>query len=295
VAPPVDLSVIVAALDPDRTLDASLDALEQSCEGLAAEILAIGAAPARRAVESGRHPRIHFHVVGGDPSVPDLWATGIGLATGRVIALSTSHLIVESSWARALMAALILPSGGAGGPIDLMPDSTTVDRAIFYLRYSPFLASAWPDGAVAGEIAGDNAAYWADDLRRHQADHPGGFWEVEFHRRLRAAGRPLAGARAAMARLGRSHRAGAFIRQRLRHGRHFGHQRVKDRERGRWAMVLAAPIVPLILAARAARRVWPSPPHRLKFLVALPAFLTFAAAWAVGEAAGALIGDGAGR
>jgi hypothetical protein len=52
--------------------------------------------------------------------------------------------------------------------------------------------------------------------------------------------------------------------------------------------VLAAPIVPLVLAQRAARRVWPSGRDRGRFVVSLPWFLVLAGAWAAGEAWGAL-------
>jgi hypothetical protein len=53
-------------------------------------------------------------------------------------------------------------------------------------------------------------------------------------------------------------------------------------------IVVAAPFVPLILVWRAAWRALREREHRKRFLLALPLFLALAAAWAAGEAHGAL-------
>ena len=52
-------------------------------------------------------------------------------------------------------------------------------------------------------------------------------------------------------------------------------------------IVAAAPLVPLVLVARVARRVWPLGRYRRHLLRAVPWLLLFASAWALGEAAGA--------
>jgi hypothetical protein len=55
----------------------------------------------------------------------------------------------------------------------------------------------------------------------------------------------------------------------------------------RLRVLAAAPLVPAVLVVRIARRVWPLRGYRGVFLRALPWLWLFAAAWALGEAAGA--------
>jgi hypothetical protein len=55
-------------------------------------------------------------------------------------------------------------------------------------------------------------------------------------------------------------------------------------------IVLAAPLVPFVLAMRAARRVAASHRDTMRLITALPWFIVLAACWAAGEAWGALRG-----
>jgi hypothetical protein len=180
---------------------------------------------------------------------------------------------------------------GVGGPFDLAPHTSVTDWAVFYLRYSAFLHAPARRG-VATEIAGDNAAYRRDALDRHAASFGEGFWEVDFHHRVRAEGGTLALVPDAAVTFGRSFPFGTILRQRFVHGRHFGAGRVASGARRAWQVVLAAPVVPLVLVRRIAARVLPHPRHRRRFALALPASLALAAAWSAGEAWGAVAGAG---
>jgi hypothetical protein len=119
-----------------------------------------------------------------------------------------------------------------------------------------------------------------------------GFWEVVFHRRLRQHGGRLCMRRGALARFTGGTSWSTVLGHRFAHGRHFGAWRVAERERAPWQIVAASPLVPLILAARAAGRLAGTGRRRWRAAGTLPAFLTIAAAWAVGEAAGALSAAG---
>jgi len=284
----IDLTVVVSVVGAERTLEASLGALAASCAGLGAEILMVGERPPDGS--SGRCANVRWLPGAPGALVPELWAMGIRQAQGRIVALTTGHMIVVPGWARALMAPLTRSVAGVGGPLDLMPGTAVVDWAVFYLRYSAFLPSRWADGPVAGDIAGDNAAYLLEDLRRHAATMKEGFWEVDFHRQLKGEGKTLHAASAARAQFGPSFRLGTFIRQRFEHGRQFGYTRVRQGGRGRVATLVGAPIVPLVLAWRAARRIGADAAHASRFAASLPVFLLFAAAWAAGEATGSLSG-----
>jgi hypothetical protein len=186
------------------------------------------------------------------------------------------------------MSALDEGATGAGGPLTLARESGPLDWAVFFLRYSMFTPDQMSGGPISSEIAGDNAAYRRDALDRHAAALQDGFWEIDFHRLVRAEGGWLAAAPAARVEFGRSFPLRTILRQRFAHGAHFGAARVRGATRRRWQIVLAAPLVPFVLAARAGMRVRRRAADRLRFVAALPWFLLLATSWALGEAAGAL-------
>ncbi|MEO6221794.1 MAG: hypothetical protein ABIP90_00990 [Vicinamibacterales bacterium] len=142
-------------------------------------------------------------------------------------------------------------------------------------------------GRTAGEIAGDNAAYLRAALDRHSTTFDRGFWEVDFHRQLRADGGWLAAIPAAAVEFSRSFPFATIFRHRFVHGCFFGAGRVKSGVREARRILLAAPLVPFILAGRAAIRA-AGGPSSWRFVVALPWFLVLATAWAAGEAWGSL-------
>ena len=278
-----DLTVVVAAVDADRHLNHCLDALIRGCEGVRTEILVVGTIPPAQP----KRQNVTYVTASPDRLTPELWADGIHRATGRVVALTTAHFSVTPGWGQALTQAIQGNAAAAGGPVTLARDTGPTDWAIFFLRYSAFLATNWIDGPTAGELAGDNAAYRREDVVRHAATLDRGFWEVEFHRLLRMDGLALVRVSNAKAAYGRSFRVATFFRQRFAHGREFGAGDVLAGRRGRGRLLLLAPAVPFVMALRAARRL--SPRSDLpRFVGSLPMFLLFASAWAAGEAAGAL-------
>ena len=187
------------------------------------------------------------------------------------------HLFVSHTWARALV------DGSAGG--------CGIGRAAGPVRRRRHgglggLLSAllgFPDVAAARRTGGGR------NRRRQCRLHPGvvDATLTVVQRRLLGSGVPSAparGRRRCWAQRVAGHRrlqsiaplrSGASLRHRYAHGRHFGASRVAH---GFSALriVAAAPLVPLILAWRAARRALPAPEHRRRFLLALPLFLVLA-------------------
>ncbi len=282
--PSPDLTVVVAAVDSGTHLSRSLEALVRACGDLACEILVVG--PLGPAADHLR-PGVTFLSAPADSLTPELWARGIAQATGRVVALTTSHFAVSPGWGRALVDAIGGDTAAAGGPLTLARNTGPTDWAVFFLRYSAFLERSWSDGLTSGEIAGDNAAYRREDLVRHAPTFDRGFWEVDFHRLLRADGLSLRRVSRAGAALIGSFPVTTFLRQRFAHGREFAAGDVRAGRRGRIGLVLRAPAVPFVMALRAARRVgWRG--DLLRFAGSVPMFLLYASAWAAGEATGAL-------
>ena len=290
--PGTRLSIVVACADGAPSPAASLRALREACNGVGCAII-LAHDPRHEVARNGHAAFPGTTLARGreDASVPELWATGALVADGDVIAFTIPECVVGPHWPRALLEAIQAGATGAGGGFALSQDASLVTRAVYFLRYSAFLPRAGAETGV--EIAGDNAAYSADALRRHRDALTRGFWEVEFHHLIRAEGATLAMVPEATATFHGPIRFTAIWRQRLAHGRHFGAWRVRELGESPWRIWAAAPLVPAVLVVRILRRLRGHPGLRARALPALPVILALALAWACGEALGAL-GAGAG-
>ena len=291
VAQVIDLSVVIAANDAARSIDRCLQHLARACTGLRAEFIVADASRDDTAsrVEAFGSPATVIRCA-MDTLAPELWAIGYRRAAGRIVAFTTGHCLVTPAWATALTRAIAGGAAGAGGPLVIDRRTTPIDWAIYYLRYSAFMPQTLGSGRITGEIAGDNAAYDRRVLARHAASFDRGFWEIDVHRLLRAEGGWLAAVPQAETAFTRSFPPATIVRHRFAHGRHFGAGRVSGGGRSAWQVVLAAPLVPVVLAGRAGMRVLRNDTMPWRFAAALPWFLVIAGAWAAGEAWGALAG-----
>lgn len=284
-------SVVLGSVNSARTIARSIAALRAACDGLDAEIIVIDASEDETIARVRTVcPEAIVRRFPPGTLMPRLWSAGFALARGRVVAFTTGQCIVSEGWAKALLWQLDSGATGVAGPLSPAADCEATDWALFHLRYSAFLDDPGQATRVADEIPGDNAAYTREALERHASTFAGGFWEVDFHRRLRAEpqGARLVLDRGASVQLGPSGSFPSLLRQRFAHGRHSGAWRVECGARRAWQVAAFAPLVPFLLAARVGRRVLPRPLHRTRFLASLPAVLALASAWAAGEAHGAL-------
>lgn len=288
----MDLSVVIASNDAARSIDQCLQHLARACTGLRAEFIVADASEdgTGARVEAFGSPATLIRCA-ADTLAPYLWAVGYRRSTGHIVAFTTGHCLVSPGWAAALKEALDGGATGAGGPLLIGDGTRPLDWAVYYLRYSGVMPHTLGTGRITGEIAGDNAAYVREALDRHAASFSRGFWELDFHRLLRADGGWLAAVPAAQVAFSRSFPAKTILRHRFAHGRHFGASRVAGKTRTVWQVVVAAPLVPFVLARRAAARLLRGGQAPWRFAVALPWFLVLATAWAAGEAWGAVRPD----
>jgi hypothetical protein len=226
----------------------------------------------------------------GEALTPELWGLGLAAAEGDVVGFTISQCTLATGWARDAVAGIAAGDAGVGGPILLAADASRTARAIYFLRYSAFLGAADASRRAVRDIAGDNAAYRRTALMRYADTYAHGFWEVEAHHRLRADGETLALIPGMTATFGGAPALGPFVRHRFAHGAHFGAWRVQVGGRRPWQIALAAPLVPGVLLVRVARAVARSGRGVGGLLRASGPFMALAAAWAAGEAAGALQG-----
>lgn len=275
-----ELSVVVGAVEASRSIAPCIDSIIASCAGIDAEIIIVEAG-SDRAVQSValRHPGLRHLSLDEATLTPRLWSEGIALSAGRIVALLTAHCEVSREWASALVAEISSGAAAAGGPIEMMNDASILDSAIYFLRYSAYMARPGE-----GDIAGDNAAYLVATIPSNWSREKG-FWERDVNRALVESGQSIAWAPSARVAFGRSFTFASICRHRFEHARIFGAGRAAGEGRAR--VIVASPLVPFVLAVRAARRVIAARRYRLRFIASLPALLAMATCWAAGEAFGA--------
>lgn len=287
--------MVVACIEADKTLSGTLAALEIACGNMTYEILLVHPADSPLPDWIEKRANQHTRIVSAPAQalVPVLWSTGYFVATGDVVAFSTAHCVVGPRWARSLLAAVRGGAAGAGGALALEGRrSGIVDWAVYFLRFSAFMPPV--DDGPAHEIPGDNAAYSRKDLALHEASFSHGFWEVDFHRRIRTENKMLVMVSDATAKIARGYRFRTILRHRYLHGQSSGAYRARFGGVPAWRALLVTPLVPMVLAIRILRRVAERRGDLLRAVASLPALLPLGCAWAVGEAKGALRASKAG-
>ncbi|HUQ47513.1 MAG TPA: hypothetical protein VM053_04630 [Gemmatimonadaceae bacterium] len=287
------LSVVVACAERPDSLHRCIASLQKTCNGIETEIIVVTAVDGFRGHEfSARYPGIRYIAMPADTLVPRLWSEGITASAAEVVALTISQCSASPGWARSMLSAISRGAVAAGGPLTLSPTASRFDSAIFFLRYSAYLAGR---SQTSAGIAGDNCVYTSKALEAGGWSRTAGFWEVEVNKLLAERGDSIAWVPEAEMEFGDGGSVTANTRRRFVHGRHFGASRRIDRGESSTRILLASPLVPMVLFGRAVRRAWPSKEYRRKLIAAAPAFAVLSAAWALGEAVGAIGGRSAHR
>jgi hypothetical protein len=278
---PLRLSVVVASRQEDGGPRACLDALASQRDGDTEVVVASAGAAAL--------PEFPWTVWLEGPveaTVPGLWGLGLDRAQGDVVAFTTAQFLPSPDWLATIREAHSrLGAAGIGGPIE-PPAARTFGWAIFFLRYSAYLA--YRRETRVPDLAGDNTSY----KRRALLDAGaigGEFWEQEAHRKLFARGQELVFVPQMKVQQRGAPPFGVFLRQRVRHGRRFGTDRASRRGRiWRMAAFVASPLVPGVLLAKVAVRVLRARRYAGPFVRSLPALAACAGAWGLGEGRGYL-------
>ena len=277
------VSVVIAAAAPGPSLEAALEVLEPQLDDRV-EVLVCEA----RASPQGLRDRFAWarFLEGPDALVPQLWRDGIDHSCGDIVALTIAQMQPADNWIDTIREEQrrVEVVGGAVEPGKRLRVS---DWAEYFCRYSrdmlPFAARSNID------LPGDNAAYRRRLLEQNRELYRNGFWEPDVHRKLSADGAVCWHSPALVVRQGRSFGWGAFMRQRLAHGRAHAQQRGARFSRMRNAAgVLGAPLVPFLMTLRVLRHVSSKRRWRVRALTALPVIFSFNVAWAWAEALGHL-------
>jgi hypothetical protein len=285
---------VVACADGTDSLDQCLVSLEKTCAGIEREIIVVFAMEPTRASEiASRHPDVRSISMPPATLVPLLWSEGIAASSGSVVALTIAQCSAHAAWASSMLDAIARGAAAAGGPLSLAASASAADSAVFFLRYSAFLAGQAQ--SATGEIAGENCVYSRAALDAGGWSRESGFWEIEVNKRLRERKMYIAWVPDAVMEFGDAGSVSGNVRRRYAHGKHFGASRKADRGESSIRIAIASPLVPFVLFARAARRAWPGKQYRRRLIRSVPAFAVLSASWALGEAVGAIGGSSAHR
>lgn len=284
------ISVVVASFRSLDLVAQMLQSLRPQCARLGAELLLARAT--REPDEAVARIAAGCRVIPASPdaNVPRLRGAGLAQAGGDWVALTEDHCVADPGWLDALVQAAEPGVQILGGRMGNAQHDRVTDYGAFFSEYGFFGArtSAAPAGAPP-LVTGANVAYHRSIISEVAAWATAGSWENVIHDRLHAAGRRFRLVPAARIRQNLNYRVGAFCRDRFEHGRDYATTRALGLPRWRRAALAAAtPVLPVLLAARIARAM--DPEERREFPRALPATLTFLAAWSVGEAVGYLRG-----
>ncbi|MEP7224517.1 MAG: hypothetical protein ABI783_06135 [Actinomycetota bacterium] len=277
------LSIVIGSNGAQDSVETCLAALEPQLDG---DVEVIVCEPEASPGEVRRRfPSVRFLARKG-ALVPELWRDGIDEAQGELVALTISPMVPASDWV-ATARRLATGTDGLGGAIEPTDGLRVRDWAEYLCRYArdmlPFEAHDCLD------LPGDNAVYRMAALELVRESYRDGFWEPVVHRELHARGGRLRHEPQLVVRQGRSAGIAAFARQRLRHGRMYGHQRGETFSSARNVVgVLGAPLVPFLMTFRVVRHVLEKRRRRLRTLVALPLIFYFNLVWAAAEAKGHL-------
>ncbi len=184
---------MVACVERADSLSGCLDSLVASCQTFDVEIIVVVAGDlVDRAALAAAYPAVNIIMLSKSALVPQLWSEGIVASRGGAVALTLCQCTAGQEWGSALVRALSGGAAAAGGPIILNPSASTLDSAVFFLRYSAFMNDQVNESSHTIKIAGDNAAYSRRALERGGWTRDSGFWEVDVNEVLRKRGDVIA-------------------------------------------------------------------------------------------------------
>lgn len=243
--------------------------------------LDMGAVPTKRslATEAGRHELYDFRR-----------ATGLGAATGQLLAILEDRGVPSNTWARTVVRLHDQPSAVIGGAIEC-GDRSLIKWAVYvcdFGRYSPPF-----DAGMVSWVSDINVSYKRRAIEATRGSWSTGFHEPLVHRELLAAGETLY---LSPEMIVEHHRGitplSVLLAERFHWGRLFGALRTAKLGRSkRMAHILAGPLLPLLLLFR--HGGMQTRKGRIsRFVIASPIMLLLLTAWSIGEVAGYLTGEG---
>jgi glycosyltransferase involved in cell wall biosynthesis len=282
-------SVIIAAKDGSAMIKECISAWKSQLYPTDEIIVAHPADDEVAEIVQRHFPTARLVEVEKDSLIPDLLAAGILLASGEIIAVTSTQLIPRNAWikhARILMASGI---SGAGGGVENSKDATLTDTAIYfckYWRYMPPFQTKETD-----ELSGENAIYKTSDLLRYRGAIRDGFWESEINNLFKQDGSQLLLTKDLLV----DHKRGPgflnFFGNHFKSGRHFAKERSRYLGLGQCLLeIIRSPLLPFIHLRKIRKAAVTNSRKKKALMRATMLVFVFLTGWAIGEACGYLAG-----
>jgi glycosyltransferase involved in cell wall biosynthesis len=285
------VSIVIASIVGPPFLDDCLESVKKQAKDCGAEVIVVAcgteAFAQRIAREFSWVRLIHRQE---RETVPDLRRHGVEQAAGEIVAIIEEHCIAAPDWlSRAIAAHAAGDYGVVGGPVVDHSYKRLRDWVVYFCEYNNYLPP-WQDGEWH-DLGSANIAYSRAVLLRYKDLLGAGYWEAALHPRLLADGVRFR----AVPEMVVHHRGpfdyGYYLQQRYWFSRAFAGARNLPVPH-KIAYFVAAPVVPFLLLARMARRVWQRHCHIQKFTQALPLLIPALFVYVAGEFVGYLAGPG---
>jgi hypothetical protein len=282
-----ELSVVIAAADPNHTLRECLEALAPQVRGREIEVLVAAPAAADVLLVRERFPQFIPIERPRTLLLAELWGAGAALARGRILALTAGSCIPDAHWVDAILEAHAEYHSAIGGIVDIAEGASLADWALYFIRFSAFTP---PLDAGPADVCAENGSYKraaiADQLEWIAAH---GFWDHETNERLHSQMRSRW--RDPRIKVTCKRLAGGAGLERFRTGRALGRLRAAQYDGRRRALqLLKTPALPAVYLGRIARTVLRAKRHRAAFTCSLPLTAGYLFCWAAGQAVGLVRG-----
>ena len=289
----LELSVVIASASGWAPLARCLAALARQQGAVRAEVIVVEAAGSDVSrFLSEQYPDVRVLRLDRDPSVPRLRAAGIHAARGGIVAITEDHCIPASGWYQSIRRAHADRAAAAiGGVVENAATGRLVDWAVYFLEYSRF-ASPLRAGE-ADDLPGPNVSYKRHVFYELGESTAHEYWETFVHDELRGRGYQLWCDPSIRVDHCVHFRFGPFIVERYHYGRAYaGRRNPALGWAGRFRHAVLSPLLIPLFVLRVSRNVLSRRRHWFRFAGALPMVCCFAAAAAVGEGVGYLLGGG---
>jgi GT2 family glycosyltransferase len=287
------ISVVVASLVGPPFIDDCLSSVEEQAKALGAEVIVVACGTEEYAARIGRAFRwvkvIHRRE---RETVPELRRHGVEAASGEIVAIIEEHCLAAPRWlAESLAAHARGEYAAVGGPVVDHAYRRLRDWAVYFVEYNVSLPPA-PEGEVAF-LNGANVAYRRDVLLAHEQLMKQGYWEASLNPALLAEGYKMLSAPEMVVYHRGPFNLGYYLQQRYWFSRAYAGARAQSLTVSRrLAYLVAAPLLPALLLARMAARVWGKRCRMGKFIQSLPLFVPALTAMVAGEWIGYAAGPG---
>jgi glycosyltransferase involved in cell wall biosynthesis len=287
------VSVVIATKVGAPFVDQCLDSVRAGARALQAEVIvvAFGTDAYREHLRAAYPWALVLHPQ-GIAKIPALRRRGVEASSGEYVAVIEEHCSAAADWLATGIAAHARGNHAAvGGPIVDFDYGNIRDWVVYFLEYNGALPPA-PDGTTSN-LNDANIMYRREALTAHLDLLGEGYWPMTLHPTLLAEGRTLLSVPGMIVHHRGPFSFGYYLRQRFLFSRAYAGVRARNQSAlKRWAYILGAPLVPLVLLARIGRNVISKRCRVGKFVAALPLLAIALLVLVAGEWVGSVLGPG---